>query len=400
VQAMGEAGGKERGYFLHALATPLQTEPTVQEHVLRRRTVTRDMANTLTGHATQPDTLITIDGSTGEGGGQILRAALTLSVLTGRPFRLINIRARRPKPGLRPQHVTAVHAAAELCHAEVEGNRAGSSTLTFIPRQPVKAGSYRFDVGTAGSTSLILQTILPPLAELDETSWVVLTGGTHVPWSPPYHFLERAFAPAVNRLGWHARMSLKRWGWYPRGGGRVKATIQPATPAPECVDWRHRGALTDLWLLSAASNLPAHVRERQARRARQRLREAGLSPTEVAVVDAPSPGVGTCVIVVATYENGWGGGSALGKKGKPAEQVAEEAVDAFLSFHHSNGALDPHLADQMIVPLLWRVPKWAFSTSHITAHLRTVVWLSTQFIPADITILQEEEHQVTIQCSR
>lgn len=349
---------------------------------------------------TRPATgLLTIDGSTGEGGGQILRAALSLALLTQRPFQMVNIRARRPKPGLRPQHLTAVQAAAALCAAAVEGDALGSSTLTFLPRQPVQPGSYRFDVGTAGATTLILQTILPPLVETVETSWVTLTGGTHAPWSPPYHYLERVFLPAVSQLGWRVQLTLKRWGWYPRGGGKVLATVHPPVMPPGEVNWRERGSLRHLWVLSATSNLPAHIRQRQARRARQRLKEAGLAPTEVALIDAPSPGVGTCVVVAAAYDNGWGGSVALGKKGKPAEQVAEEAVAEFLTFHNSGGALDPRLADQVIVPLLWRVPEWAFTTSHATNHLRTVVWLSAQFIPARVT-LEEHDDRVTVQCSR
>ncbi|NPA91603.1 MAG: RNA 3'-terminal phosphate cyclase [Chloroflexi bacterium] len=342
---------------------------------------------------------VVIDGSQGEGGGQILRAALSLSVHTGRPFRLIRIRARRSNPGLRPQHVTAVRAAAALCNARVEGDSVGSHTLLFEPTRPPKPGSYRFDVGTAGATTLILETILPPLAELDAPSWVSLTGGTHVPWSPVYHYVERVFLPAVRALGWDVSTTIKRWGWYPRGGGRIQGVIRPPNPPPERVDWVERGALRHVWLLSASSNLPAHIRQRQAKRAQQRLREAGVPPDEVEVVDAPSPGVGTVVVVVGTYERGWGGGAALGKKGKPAERVAEEAVDAFLQFHRSRGALDVHLADQVIVPLLVRGMPWRFSTPHVTDHLRTVIWLSQHFVPARMTIEEyHEEQRVIVQC--
>ncbi len=342
---------------------------------------------------------LVIDGSYGEGGGQILRAALSLSILTGRGFRLVNIRAKRSKPGLRPQHLTAVRAAAAICNASVEGDYEGSMELTFTPGGPAVPGSYRFDVGTAGATTLILQTLIPPLAEAPEPAWVNLTGGTHVPWSPPYHYLERAFVPAIRRLGWQVALTIKRWGWYPRGGGRVQAAFRPADPPPPRVDWVERGALTHLWVLSASSNLPAHIRQRQAKQARRRLQEAGLTPDTVEVVDAPSPGIGTCVVVVATYENGWGGAAALGARGKPAERVADEAVEGFLAFHRSRGALDPHLADQMIVPLLARrVPAWQFSTSEATQHLRTVIWLSTQFVPATITI-EEEADRVIVRCS-
>ncbi len=342
--------------------------------------------------------MLTIDGSYGEGGGQILRAALSLSMITQTPFRLQNIRAKRPKPGLRPQHLTAVHAAAALCNADVEGAHEGSTQLMFVPKEPTHPGTYRFDVGTAGAVSLIFQTLLPPLAEATEPSWLILTGGTHVPWSPPYHFLEQVFIPAVTQLGWQVNLKIKRWGWYPRGGGRVHATVRPPRPAPEHIEWVERGELKHLWVLSAASNLPAHIRQRQAKRARLRLQEADLLPHRVDVIDAPSPGVGTCVIIIGTYENGWGAGYALGKRGKPAEQVAEEAVAQFLQFHRSSAAVDPHLADQLVVPLIVRGASWAFSTPEVTNHLRTVIWLSTHFIPASITITEETE-RIIIQCS-
>ncbi len=341
--------------------------------------------------------MLVIDGARGEGGGQILRAALSLAVHTGQAFRLIHIRARRPKPGLRPQHLTAVRAAASLCDAHVEGDRVGSQELTFTPTRRAQAGSYRFDVGTAGATTLILETLLPPLAELDAASWLALTGGTHVPWSPPYHYLERVFLPPVRNLGWNVVTELKRWGWYPRGGGRIQATIRPPHPAPALVDWTERGELQHLWLLSASSNLPAHIRQRQAKRAQQRLREAGLSPDEVHIVDAPSPGVGTCVIIAAEYENGWGGSVSLGKKGKPAEHVAEEAVADFLTFHRSGASLDVHLADQVIVPLLVRGSAWKFTTPRASNHLRTVIWLARHFVPKPIEI-QEKEGRIIVQC--
>ena len=177
--------------------------------------------------------MLSLDGSYGEGGGQILRTALSLAALTGVPVRIEGIRARRSKPGLRPQHLTAVQAVARISQAEVTGAHLGSQALTFKPRTP-QGGHYRFDVaettGSAGAVTLVAQALLPPLLKAEAPATVILKGGTHVPWSPPAHYLSHVFLPALASMGAEVEMTLERWGWYPRGGGEVRLTIRGGPP--------------------------------------------------------------------------------------------------------------------------------------------------------------------------
>lgn len=182
--------------------------------------------------------VISIDGSHGEGGGQILRTALSLSAVTGKPFAIENIRARRSKPGLMRQHLTAVKAAAAICGAKADGAEVGSTRLRFEPGS-LKAGEYAFNIGSAGSTSLVLQTVLPPLALADGASRVTLQGGTHNTGAPPFEFLDRAFLPLIRRIGFNADVELRRFGFYPAGGGEVRVEIQaPSTLEPLVIDER------------------------------------------------------------------------------------------------------------------------------------------------------------------
>ncbi|HZE22245.1 MAG TPA: RNA 3'-terminal phosphate cyclase, partial [Desulfobaccales bacterium] len=284
--------------------------------------------------------MLSLDGSHGEGGGQILRTALSLAALTGTPIRIKRIRAGRPKPGLRPQHLTAVQALAQVAQAEVTGAQLGSQELTFRPGTP-KGGRYHFDVaartGSAGSVTLIAQALLPPLLQAGTPADVILKGGTHVPWSPPAHYLNHVFLPTLAVMGAEVQMSLERWGWYPKGGGEVRLDIRPAH-ALSGVEWRPPPAGAAFRALSASARLPEHVARRQAARLEARLGPA--VPVEIIRVNGPAPGSLVCV---------WGpraGFSALGARGKPAEQVADEAADAFLTFQKSGAALDRHLADQ------------------------------------------------------
>ena len=273
--------------------------------------------------------VLRLDGAHGEGGGQILRTALSLSVWLGRPFRMERIRAKRPRPGLRPQHLVATRAAAHVSDALLEGDAVGSQSLLFAPRLPARGGNFSFDVGTteaggsAGSVSLVFQALFPPLSMADAPSQVSLTGGTHVMWSPPVHYLAHVFLPAVAKLGFRAELVVETWGWYPKGGGVVRAQILPRDPLDgqsPVLDLHRRGRLVRIWGISAASNLPHHVIQRQKREAQEVLRKAGLK-AEIEEMDAPSPGPGTVVFLVAEYEQALAGFTAYGALRKPAEKV-------------------------------------------------------------------------------
>ncbi len=318
--------------------------------------------------------MLHLDGSFGEGGGQILRTALSFSALLGAPVRLENIRAGRPKPGLRPQHLTAVKALARVSRAELSGAVLGSQALTFRPREP-KPGDYLFDVaektGSAGSVTLIAQALVPPLLLAAQPSSLVLRGGTHVPWSPPAHYLEYVFFPALAALGAEVAMTLERWGWYPRGGGEIRLTVSPARGLAG-VEWRTPAPPSSFRAMSAASRLPEHVARRQAARLQERLGPK----LEVETLAAGGQDPGSLVLL-------WGpraGFDALGARGKPAERVADEAADAYLAFRDRGGAVDAHLADQLVLYLAQARGRSTITTPEITSHLLTNLWVIEQFL--------------------
>ncbi|HFD38419.1 MAG TPA: RNA 3'-phosphate cyclase [Anaerolineae bacterium] len=331
-----------------------------------------------------------INGAYGEGGGQILRTSLTLSALTGRAVRLVQIRAGRRKPGLRPQHLTAVRAIAKICDAQVTGARLNSQELTFAPRAAPQAGTYTFDVaqaakgGSAGAVSLILQTVLLPLALAEGTSHLTLRGGTHVPWSPPFDYLKRVYLPMLARLGVQAKVNIRKWGWYPIGGGEIRATIQGDARLTG-LELMERGELRRVRGLSASSNLPKHIRNRQERAALQLLRANGVN-AHFQVLDAPSKGTGTVVFLWAEFERSVAGFTALGRRGKPAEQVAEEAARDLIEFLHSCAALDRHLADQLVLPLALAEGASRWTAEQATPHLRTNAWVVNRFWPDRVRV--------------
>lgn len=329
--------------------------------------------------------IVAIDGSFGEGGGQILRTALALSSLLGVGIRIERIRARRRNPGLAPQHLTCVEAAAEICGAEVEGAEIGSRKLTFIPGE-IKPGRYLFDVArkrpSAGSVSLVFQAIYLPLALSKGKSEVIIRGGTHVPWSPPAHYLQRVFSPIASRFGLKLNIEVLRWGFYPKGGGEIRATIYPSKLTP--VSILDRGSLIGIRGFSVCANLPVTIAERQRKAVVQRLR--GISNVEIEVISVRSRGPGTAVFLVAEFENSLAGFSSLGEKGKPAERVGEEAAEELLAFLRSRSALDPHLADQVIPLMALAGGKSAITTSLITQHLMTNIWLVEQLADAKFEV--------------
>lgn len=338
--------------------------------------------NTTAMPTTQRTDDLVIDGSHGEGGGQILRTTVTLAALLGRPVRIENIRARRRNPGLQAQHLTSIRAAADTCRAELSGAEPGSTTLTFRPTQQPTAGARAYDVaaarkgGSAGATSLVFQTALLPLSFAVGDSEIAVEGGTHVAWSPPYHYLTDVFLPAAARLGIQATVSLERWGWYPHGHGSIRAEVRGlGTDAPlEGVRLDRCGELVRLTGFSAVSNLPEHIQERQARQTERLLRQAGFDP-DIQRLTPQASGPGTGVYLLAEYEHATAAFSSCGRRGKRAEQVAQEAVEAFLGHHATGAAVDPHLADQLILPMAVASSVSSFTTSQITNHLLTNIWV-------------------------
>lgn len=321
-----------------------------------------------------------LDGSQGEGGGQILRTALSLSVLTGKPFHLDAIRARRQRPGLRPQHLAAVQAAARICAASVHGDRIGSQTLHFHPG-PVRAGDYDIKVGTAGATSLLL-----PLALARGPSLVRIRGGTHVPWSPCFHYLAWHWQPFLARLGIPFVLSLTMAGFYPQGGGELVAHL-PGGAQPGPLHLTARVELLAIRGLSAVANLPVEIAERQRRQALRGLRYLVDKPLpEIDVVEPPATSRGTVLLVLAEFTAGQACCFALGAPGKRAERVADEAVTALGAFLRSDGAVDPWLADQLLIPLALAREPSTLRTSEVTGHLLTQAAVIQRFLPVSITI--------------
>jgi RNA 3'-terminal phosphate cyclase (ATP) len=337
----------------------------------------------------QPSEVV-IDGSYGEGGGQVLRTSLALAAMLGTPLRIVNIRAKRRVPGLQAQHLTGVLAAAQVCSARAEGATLGSTTLAFIPQSPPRAGDYFFDVaearkgGSAGAASLVFQTVLLPLALADGPSLLTIRGGTHVPWSPPFHYLERVYLPIVARMSIEAGVEIEKWGWYPIGGGEMTAKIQ-GTGVLSPLNLIERGKLVGVSGLSAVANLPRSIAERQRRRAEEMLRAEGINPA-IELIEAPAQGQGTVVFLAAEYEHMVAGFTALGERGKPAERVAEEVCRDLLAYHRSGAALDMHLADQLILPMALAKSRSAFTTCRVTPHLLTNAWVVERFLGPKVKV--------------
>ncbi len=327
--------------------------------------------------------MIEIDGSYGEGGGQILRTALAFSVILKLPILMRNIRAGRKNPGLGHQHLAAVNAAARISGAEAEGNSLGSQTLRFIPKD-ICPGEYQFDVGTAGSVTLLLQALLLPLCLARSTSSLTLVGGTHVPWSPPFHYLSEVLFPTVKTMGISVDAAIQRWGWYPRGGGMIRVKINPCSEIRP-ITLLDRGSARTIRAMSAISGLPKHVTERQRDRTLKRIKKELNKDIETEVLyDAPADGQGSFLFLVAEYERSIAGFSSLGARGKPAEQVADEAIDSLRNYVASDGCVDPHLADQLVPFVALAEGNSSFTTARMTEHLFTNVWVIGHFMETKI----------------
>jgi RNA 3'-terminal phosphate cyclase (ATP) len=330
------------------------------------------------------DGMIEIDGSEGEGGGQILRSALALSILTQRPFKLTNIRANRSKPGLQPQHLMSVRAAGTISGATYKGAAVGSAVLYFEPKA-LKAGNYTFTIGTAGATALVLHTVyLPLVLRGDKPSEVTITGGTHNQHAPCYHFLETTWAAYMARLGIKIELEMPRPGFYPRGGGEIRAVVHPCSRV-KGLSLLSCPELTTAGGFSAFAGLPESVGKRQARRLSVRLKSEGVeSHIPVEEWQAANPGsVAAVIFRQAPVPPLFFG---LGERGKPAESVADDAADEAIAFRDAKCPVDPHSADQLLLPLAFSPDASEYRTSEITRHLTTNIAIIRRFVERDIQI--------------
>ena len=328
-------------------------------------------------------TMLHIDGSSGEGGGQVLRTALGLSLVTGTPFLIDKIRAGREKPGLKRQHLTAVLAAAEVGAAQVEGAALGSMRLAFKPKA-LRAGDYRFAIGTAGSTTLVLQTILPALLAADGPSTVELVGGTHNPMAPPFDFLQHAFAPVLHRMGASLGLQLRTHGFYPAGGGQWRATIAKAAWTPcELLTRQEKPQLRARIVLA---KIPQHVGEREASTLRARL---GLRGDEVTIEEVASVGPGNVVMLRLGFGEVTEVVTALGERSVRAEDVAAQVADEAGTLLAANVPVGEHLADQLLIPMAL-AGGGAFRTLQPSLHTTTNAQVIEQFLPVAFTMREDQ----------
>ncbi|MBU7038800.1 MAG: RNA 3'-terminal phosphate cyclase [Theionarchaea archaeon] len=330
--------------------------------------------------------MLEIDGSHGEGGGQILRTAVALSAVTGIPCRITNIRANRPSPGLKPQHLMGIKAAAEICSADTKGVHSGSTWIEFIPHD-ISGGEYTIEIGTAGSITLILQVLTPICLFSNEPVKLTITGGTDVKWSPSMAYFEKVFCSILEKMNAHVQVNVNKYGFYPKGGGRVTAVIHPWSQKSG-LNLTERGPVKTLEVVSIASSFleNARVAERQ-----YEAFEKGVSGHVVGnarYVDTLNPGSSLCGVAFCEYSVL--GADSLGERGKPAETVGREVAGFLQEEIDSKAALDVHMGDQ-IVPYL-ALAGGKVTVSQISNHTRTSIWVCQQFVDTRFTI---EETKVT-----
>ena len=325
--------------------------------------------------------MVTIDGSQGEGGGQILRSSLAMSLVTRRPFTITNIRAGRKKPGLMRQHLTAVNAATEVGQAKVTGATLGSAKLTFEPGE-VRCGDYHFAVGTAGSTTLVLQTVLPPLLSAAGPSTLRLEGGTHNPSAPPYDFLARAFLPLINRMGPTVSATLVRPGFYPAGGGEFTVSITPAASLRP-IELLERGAIKRVTATAKVAHLPRSIGEREVRTIAKKL---NLADEDLAVEEiADSRGPGNIVTIEIESEHVTEVFTGFGERHVPAEAVADKAAQQARRYLSVDVPAGEYLTDQLLIPLAL-AGRGTFRTLGLSRHAGTNIAVLKSFLDIEFEI--------------
>lgn len=333
--------------------------------------------------------MITIDGSFGEGGGQILRTSLALSLVTGKYFRIENIRSGRKKPGLMRQHLTCVHAAANIGKARVKGDCIGSESLFFEPTT-IRAGSYNFSVGTAGSTTLVLQSVLPALLIAGGKSELTLEGGTHNPFAPPFDFLEKAFLPIIEKMGPKVTVELVRPGFYPAGGGKISVTVEPVKKLSR-IDLTERGRICARFAKAVVSNLPLIICERELNTVCKKLKWDRLCTEAREVKNSRGPG--NIITLEVASENATELFTGFGQKNVRAEYVAQEAIDQARRYIAAEVPVGRYLADQIMIPMAM-AGGGKFRTLPLSRHSMTNINVIKQFLDIDIIVTKINKKDV------
>jgi RNA 3'-terminal phosphate cyclase (ATP) len=345
--------------------------------------------------------MLELDGSIGEGGGQVLRVAVALSAILAKPLHIVNIRRKRSNPGLRPQHIAAVRSVAEACGAEVHGLSIGSTEIVFRPG-PIRGGDLRLDTGTAGSTTLVLQSLLPVLAYAGKISSYQITGGTNNPMAPPAEYLQQVLRPILELMGLEWSIELIRRGFYPKGGGLVRGTVKPVR-ALKPLNLTGRPSIKKVDGLSYTCRLPKHISERMASTAEKLLAEHGLEASIQRECLTPGdakcsldPGAG---LILYSVGDGYAiGVDRLGKIGMPAEEVAKETVAAFVNELSTGAPLDRHLGDMLVIWAALADGKSEYHVSSLTSHTLTSVEVCRNLLGVKIDVLGERDGRGLIRC--
>jgi len=331
--------------------------------------------------------MIVVDGSFGEGGGQLLRYSVALAAIMGEEVKVINIRAKRSNPGLRPQHLNAIKTIASLVGAEVEGLRIGSTQITFRPKRRPRGGQYKVDIGTAGSISLLLQATLPVLVAADSPVELTVRGGTTVKWSPPVPYMQHVLLPLLKKFGVKAEIDLIRRGFYPEGGGIVKVRVKPGKLRPISISPYKE--IKSIRGISYVGNLPRHIAVRQASSARSVLEKRGYGRyIEEIVIDDKTPAAsrGTGIVVWAETDQGVAGGDSLGERGKRAEVVGREAGEKLADVLDVKASTDDHALDNLVIYMALTSGTSEVYAPRMTSHAETALWLCKKITGASYEV--------------